>query len=325
MTSVCDLFCGIGSFHLASKMNGMDVIFSCDSDEKVRNVYKANFGQTPCSDIFDIKNLPQSDVISAGIPCQAFSKMGKQLGMKDKKGGKALFCKFLSLIKASRPKCVVIENVKGLVTHCGGQTLQYIVTSMEKLKYHVKYKILSSYSLGIPQKRERLFLVCFINEECSNAFDFPTEIDVESLKILTLDDCIEKGAISASYFLSDKIREKLNATASKNSKNQLGIKTRENGMTPTTVWYSNNANKYVNISFTHVNTLRARPSHNYLTINGVRRPTERELLSFQNFPQDYIMDAKYVDAVRMIGNSIPVRMTFLIMKKIKMALLSTQR
>lgn len=124
-------------------------------------MYEANFGEKPFGDITEIStdDIPDHDILLAGFPCQAFSIMGKGLGFADTRG--TMFFEVERILRAKRPKAILLENVKQLRTHDGGRTLQVILQKLEEIGYKVKYEVLNALNFGVPQKRERIIIVGF--------------------------------------------------------------------------------------------------------------------------------------------------------------------
>ncbi|MGN1154987.1 MAG: DNA cytosine methyltransferase [Agathobacter sp.] len=158
-----DLFCGIGGFHQAMTSLGGECVYACDVDANCRNTYYANYGLYPDGDIthLDPTTLPEYDVLCAGFPCQAFSKAGKRLGFADETKG-TLFFDVERVLATCKPKYALLENVRNLASHDSGKTWQTIYSHLRKLGYHVLEKpiIFSPHYLGIPQHRERVFIMC---------------------------------------------------------------------------------------------------------------------------------------------------------------------
>ena len=158
-----DLFCGLGGFRLAIKemCASSNCVFSCDFDADAQKSYEANFGEKPFGDITKIREneIPEHDILFAGFLCQAFSICGDQKGFEDTRG--TLFFDIARILQANPPKAFVLENVKQLVSHNGGKTLRRILETLENLGYRVYYKIFNALDFGLPQKRERVFIVGF--------------------------------------------------------------------------------------------------------------------------------------------------------------------
>lgn len=158
-----DLFCGIGGFHQAMKSLGGTCVFASDIDEYCRKTYKANYGITPAGDITLIaaEDIPSHDVLCGGFPCQAFSKAGNRLGFDDPTKG-TLFFDICRIIEFHRPKYVLLENVRNLASHDHGNTWKIIHDKLKNLGYNLLEKpvIFSPHYVGIPQHRERVFIMC---------------------------------------------------------------------------------------------------------------------------------------------------------------------
>jgi len=155
-----DLFAGLGGFHLALSELGHKCVFACEISEGLRDLYQTNFGMRPVGDIrdFPMEGVPEHDILCAGFPCQPFSKAGPQFGFGDPINGD-LFQHVLHILKHHKPKFILLENVPNLEKHRAGKTWHELKTSLETLGYTVDFKILSPHRFGIPQVRQRLFIV----------------------------------------------------------------------------------------------------------------------------------------------------------------------
>lgn len=158
-----DLFCGIGGFHQAMSQLGGQCVYACDIDEDCRKTYEANYGIRPDRDItkIDEKKLPAYDVLCAGFPCQAFSKAGKRLGFQDETKG-TLFFDLERIMRETTPKYALLENVRNLASHDHGKTWRVIHKHLKDAGYNVLREpvIFSPHYLGIPQHRERVYIMC---------------------------------------------------------------------------------------------------------------------------------------------------------------------
>lgn len=168
-----DLFAGLGGFRLALESLGARCVYSNEWDEPVQKVYADNFGDTPEGDItqVDEKTIPDHDILCAGFPCQAFSISGKQRGFEDSRG--TLFFDVARIVKEKKPKVVFMENVKNFATHDEGRTLAVVKATMEELGYTFFQKVLNAVDYGVPQKRERIYMVCFRNDLDIHEFEYP--------------------------------------------------------------------------------------------------------------------------------------------------------
>lgn len=161
MIKVASLFSGIGGFekgfHQASDI--IEIVFSSEIDKHARQIYKKNFGVEPHGDItqIDTADIPDHDILCGGFPCQAFSVAGKRRGFEDTRG--TLFFEIMRIAEAKRPKLLFLENVKGLLSHDEGRTFQIILRSMDELGYDAEWQVFNSKNHGVPQNRERVFLL----------------------------------------------------------------------------------------------------------------------------------------------------------------------
>jgi DNA (cytosine-5)-methyltransferase 1 len=155
-----DLFSGMGGFHLAAEKIGGECVFASEIDEDLRSLYRANFGILPAGDIHhvDPADVPNHDLLCAGFPCQPFSKAGEQKGWRDAKRGK-VFLKVLAILAHRMPEYVLLENVPHFVRHDKGNSFAKVKDGLESLGYEVRSSLLSPHQFGVPQMRERLYLV----------------------------------------------------------------------------------------------------------------------------------------------------------------------
>ncbi|MEG4815323.1 DNA (cytosine-5-)-methyltransferase [Microcoleus sp. K5-D4] len=160
-----DLFSGIGGFRQGFEKIGFKCVLSCEINSKCRQVYTENFGEIPFGDISKINpvELEDFDILVAGFPCQPFSICGKKLGFEDTRG--TLFFEICKIIKIKQPKVIVLENVKHLIHHDKGNTLKVVIASLRELGYSVNYKMLNAKDFGIPQHRERIFIIATKGKE----------------------------------------------------------------------------------------------------------------------------------------------------------------
>lgn len=174
-----DLFAGLGGFRIALESLGAKCVYSNEWDEPVQKVYEENFGDIPEGDItkVDENTIPDHDILCAGFPCQAFSISGKQRGFEDSRG--TLFFDVARIVKAKKPKIVFMENVKNFATHDEGRTLAVVKATMEELGYTFYQKVLNAVDYGVPQKRERIYMVCFRNDLKVGDFAYPKSFKLE--------------------------------------------------------------------------------------------------------------------------------------------------
>lgn len=151
---------------MALESLGASCVYSSEWDKQAQDVYQENFGHRPEGDItkVDEKTIPNHDICCAGFPCQAFSISGKMRGFEDSRG--TLFFDVARIVKEKKPKVVFMENVRNFARHDGGRTLQVVQATMEGLGYSFYQKVLSARDYGVPQKRERVYMVCFRKDLC---------------------------------------------------------------------------------------------------------------------------------------------------------------
>jgi len=285
-----DLFCGIGGFRFAADVtftqHGTEplCVFSSDIDEHARKAYYANFGELPFGDITKINpfDIPDHDILFAGFPCQPFSIIGNGNGFHDTRG--TLFFNIVNILKAKQPIGFVLENVKRLVSHRQGQTLKTIIQELNKLGYEVDYKVLNALDYGLPQKRERVFIVGF---KSNHAIEWPKKIKER----LALSDILEKD-VPLNYYASEYIK----------SKRKLAHETKHYP----SIWHENKAGNVS--SYPYSCALRAGASHNYLLVNGERRLTPREMLRLQGFPESFKIVVPDAQVRKQAGNAVPVNL-----------------
>ena len=154
-----DLFAGIGGFRVGLEAHGHECVGSCEIDKYARKIYGKNFGHEPeYKDVRDIeaKDLPEFDILCAGFPCQSFSIVGNRMGFEDKRGN--LFFEIIRLAKEKRPSILLLENVKGLLSHEKGETFRIMLQTLDECGYDVSWQLLNS-RYFVPQSRERLYII----------------------------------------------------------------------------------------------------------------------------------------------------------------------
>lgn len=293
-----DLFAGIGGIRIPFDELGYKCVFSSEWDKAACDTYQANFGERPAGDITKIaaKDIPAHDLLLAGFPCQAFSIIGKRLGFADTRG--TMFFEIERILEYHRPPYIFLENVRQLVSHDSGRTFKVILDRLDKLGYKVKWKILNALDFGVPQKRERVIIVGFLSQEDYDLFNF----DFKKKKY-NLADILEKDEdVDPKLFASDEIRKK----------RQERVKDKD--VFYPSIWHENKAG---NISIhDHACALRTGASYNYQLVNGYRRPSSRELLRLQGFPDTFKIVVSHNEIRRQTGNSVAVPMIREVAKKI---------
>ncbi|MGL5032446.1 MAG: DNA cytosine methyltransferase, partial [Microcystaceae cyanobacterium] len=197
-----DLFAGIGGFRIALNKLGGQCLFSSEIDKYSQQTYQLNFGDLPEGDITQIpaNKIPDHDILTAGFPCQAFSIAGRRDGFEDSRG--TLFFEIARIIKEKQPKAFFLENVKGLISHNQGKTLRVILEILRNdLHYFVpEPQVLNAKDFGVPQNRERIFIVGFREDLEINTFEYPAPL----LSPTRFIDIKEKATVSVKYYLSEQ-------------------------------------------------------------------------------------------------------------------------
>ena len=179
-----DLFSGIGGFHQAMSNLGGECVLASEIDESAIRTYKKNYGIDSAHDINDIKDedIPDHDVLCAGFPCQAFSKAGKQMGFSDPTKG-TLFFQIKRILLAKKPEYIVLENVRNLLSHDHHNTWRVIEEELDKAGYNIRAIVMSPHQLGIPQLRERVYILGVRKDVFDGelVFDIPNKKDKSSL------------------------------------------------------------------------------------------------------------------------------------------------
>ena len=294
-----DLFAGIGGMRIPFEKLGGACVFSSEWDKHAQQTYAHNFGEIPAGDITQINesNIPNHDILLAGFPCQPFSIIGDKQGFADTRG--TLFFDIARILKQKQPSAFLLENVKQLLTHDKGRTFAVIEEQLSQLGYTTYHKVLNALDFGLPQKRERIFIVGFREPI---AFEFPRPIGAYKplSEILESDEDIEPG-LFASARIQESRRKKCKGTPFFPS-----------------MWHENKGGNISVLPFSCA--LRAGASYNYLLVNGVRRPSSRELLRLQGFPEGFKIVGNVTQVRKQIGNSVAIPVVHAIAEKMLQAL-----
>jgi DNA (cytosine-5)-methyltransferase 1 len=293
-----DLFAGIGGIRLAFEKNGFKTIFANDFDQTCKETYDLNFSEPKLlvEDInkIDIKSLPEFDVLLGGFPCQAFSIAGYRKGFKDDKGRGNLFFKIAEILEERKPIAFLLENVKNLQGHDSGKTFGIIEKTLKDLGYHIKFKVLNSLNYGnIPQNRERIFIVGFLDKDKAEAFEFPKEIPLtKSFKEFTSNEAENK------YYYNDKplyekIKNDINSEDTIYQWRRKYVRANKKGVCPTLTANMGLGGHNVPIIKNH---------------KGIRKLTPRECFLLQGFPKDFKLPENLADSklYHQAGNSVVV-------------------
>ena len=287
-----DLFAGIGGIRLGfanAFKDNIEFVFSSEIDKYAQQTYTANFGETPHGDITKIneKDIPSHDILLAGFPCQAFSIAGKRLGFEDIRG--TLFFEVARIIKYHKPKIVFLENVKGFVNHDKGNTFKVVKETLQDLGYKVYAKVLNAKDFGIPQNRERIYIVAFLNDI---EFEFPKPLNIDiSIKSKLENDISEKYYYNNKP-LFERIKDDVIDENSIYQWRRQYVRENKSGVCPT------------------LTANMGTGGHNVPIIKdkkGIRKLTPRECANFQGFPDNFILP-NLVDSqlYKQCGNSVVV-------------------
>jgi DNA (cytosine-5)-methyltransferase 1 len=304
-----DLFAGIGGFRLALQNLGGKCVFTSEWDKEAQKTYKANFGEVPFGDITkeDTKKfIPDGfDILCAGFPCQAFSIAGKRGGFDDTRG--TLFFDVAEIIKRKKPKAIFLENVKGLRNHDKGKTLDTILNVLRNdLGYFVpEPQIINAKDFGVPQNRERIFIVGFRKDQGITEFVYPKS----SKKKVKFADIKEKKVPPTKYFLSTQYLQTLHNHKERHASkgNGFGFEIiSDDGIANAVV--CGGMGRERNLVIDHRITDFTPTTHIKGTVNreGIRKMTPREWARLQGFPDKYVIPVADASAYKQFGNSVAV-------------------
>lgn len=328
-----DLFAGIGGIRLGfDNAFGSDIetVYVSEWDLPARKTYKANFDDPfeISGDITLVKeeDIPSFDICLAGFPCQAFSLAGKRQGFEDDYKGTTrgtLFMDVARICDYHKPKVIFCENVKGLTIHDKGRTFEIIRKTFEDLGYTVYYKILNSKDFGVPQNRERIYIVCFRNDIDSSKFTFPNPTD-DSKRIR---DIIEEKPVPSKYYLSEQyLNTLINHKARHASKgNGFGYEIREmDGIAGAIV--CGGMGRERNLIVDHRQKDLTPTTHIKGEVNkqGIRKMTPREWARLQGFPDSYKLELADTHLYKQFGNSVTVPVIEAIANQIREVLINVE-
>lgn len=317
-----DLFAGIGGFRLALQNLGGKCIFTSEWDEFAKKTYRANFGETPFGDITkeSTKSFIPNDfnVLCGGFPCQPFSHAGLKKGFEDTRG--TLFFDVADIINrrienGNPIDIIFLENVKGLKNHDKGNTLKTIIKTLNNLGYEVKTEILNSKNFGVPQNRERIFIVAWLKDKNKN-FKFPLGIDFEENIIYEKDDLTKIKSTKVGDILIKNPEEKYTISDklyAGHLRRRKEHKEKGNGFGFSS--FDKNA--------PYTSTISARYYKDGSEIlieqkdSNPRKLTPREAANLQGYPKDYIIPVSDNQAYKQFGNSVSVPVIQTVFEEIK--------
>ena len=304
-----DLFAGIGGFRMAMQNLGGKCVFSSEWDAQAQKTYLLNYGEVPFGDITKETTkafIPDDfDILCAGFPCQAFSLAGKRLGFEETRG--TLFFDVAEIIRRKRPKAFFLENVKGLLIHDKGKTIQTILKVLrEDLDYYVPDpQIVNAMNFGVPQHRERVYIVGFRKDQNVNEFTYPAPTD----KTKTFADIKEEHTVSAKYYLSTQYVKTLVAHKERHAAKGNGFGYEiipDDGVANAIVVGGMGRERNLVIDtrledFTPITNIKGEVNR-----DGLRRMTPREWARLQGFPDNFIIGVADASAYKQFGNSVAV-------------------
>lgn len=304
-----DLFAGIGGFRLAMQNLGGKCVFTSEWDKNAQLTYKTNFGECPFGDIAKAETkafIPNGfDMLCAGFPCQAFSIAGKRGGFEDTRG--TLFFDVAEIIKRKKPKVIFLENVKGLRNHNGGKTLATILNVLRNdLGYFVpEPQIINAKDFGVPQNRERIYIVGFRGDMGIDKFDYPKPLN----KKVSFAQVKEKKVPPTKFFLSEQYLKTLRTHKARHASKGNGFGFEiipDTGISNAIV--VGGMGRERNLVLDHRITDYTPTTHIKGKVNreGIRKMTPREWARLQGFPDKYIIPVADASAYKQFGNSVAV-------------------
>jgi len=288
---IIDLFAGVGGIRLGFQQifkSKAFFVFSSEIDKFAQTTYRANFGEIPHGDItlIEPKEIPSFDILLGGFPCQPFSNAGLKKGFDDTRG--TLFFDIANIVEHHKPKVVFLENVKGFRNHDKGNTFKVVKKTLEDLGYKVFSEVLNAKHFGLPQNRERIYIIGFLDNDIN--FEFPKPLN----KVIKLGDILE-DKVDDKYTISDKLW-------AGHQRRKLEHKKKGNGF-----GYS-----IFNKESPYTSTISARYYKDGSEIlieqkdKNPRKLSPKEAGSLQGFPKDFKIVVSDTQAYKQFGNSVAV-------------------
>lgn len=305
-----DLFAGIGGFRMALQNLGGECVFSSEWDEQAQRTYYANYGEVPFGDITKESTksyIPNNfDVLCAGFPCQAFSLAGKRRGFAETRG--TLFFDVAEILRRKQPKAFFLENVKGLAIHDKGKTLQTILNTLDEVGYVVPNpQILNAMFYGVPQHRERIYIVGFRKDLgiAKEDFHYPERLDHVPCWL----DVREKEAVPAKYYLSETYIETLRRHRARHEAagHGFGYKIIEDDAVANAIVCGGMGREgNLVIDFRQTNLTPTTKIKGEINKEGIRKMTPREWARLQGYPDSFRIVVADASAYKQFGNSVAV-------------------
>lgn len=300
-----DLFAGTGAFSLAFHGAGVQTVFANDMVEPSKRAYDAQgLHELTLGDLndIDVDTIPPHDILTGGFPCQPFSIAGRQEGFEDKRSN--VFWKILEIIDTHNPRCIILENVKNLVSHDNGETFKVIRSNLEERGYHLTFKVLNTAQItGIPQHRERIYIVGFKSEGASERFslNFP-EVPKATIQSLL------QETVPAKYYYTE-------ASSTWPLVSQAVVKNDTVYQYRRVYVRENKSNECPTLTAN-----MGEGGHNVpliLDSKGIRKLTPRECFRFQGFPDSYVLPALADSKLyKLAGNAVSLPVVKLIAQRV---------
>jgi DNA (cytosine-5)-methyltransferase 1 len=299
-----DLFAGIGGFHTAMQSFGAECVFSSEWDKHAQTTYFENYGMMPAGDITQIEaeEIPSHDILCAGFPCQPFSISGKRMGFEDTRG--TLFFDVARIAKHHKPKILFMENVRNFATHDNGNTLKTVQETLNEIGYDFWYKVLNASHFGLPQNRERVYMIAIRKDMNVKDFNFPTPTLEETClrEIILPDEETEKYMINREDMTIDESKIPSDTLLKDLPNKPIRVGTINKG----------GQGERIYSDLGHAITLSAQgggPGSKtgcYLINGKVRKLAPKECARIQGFPEDFKIPVTDGQAWKQFGNSVPV-------------------
>ncbi len=303
----------------------METVFVSELDKSACQTYKANFEDSfeIAGDITKIEaeEIPDFDICLAGFPCQAFSLAGRRKGFDDDYRGRARGTLFFDMLRvcadrANKPKVIFCENVKGLPIHDKGRTLRVILGALEEGGYTPFYSVLNSRDFGVPQNRERIYIVAFRNDIAPKAFEFPTHAGKKKV----IRDILEDAPISSKYYLSDVYMETLRRHRARHEAlgHGFGYEIREwDSIADTIVCGGMGRERNLIVDHREHSMIPVTNIKGEINKDDIRKMTPREWARLQGFPDSYKLTLPDTQLYKQLGNSVTVPVIKAIAGRIK--------
>lgn len=309
---VCSLFSGIGGIDLGFQQAGFGIVWANEVDKDAAATYRHNFGSDYLveKDIrkVEVSEIPNFDVLVAGFPCQSFSTAGKQLGFRDSRGD--LFFQVSRVVKAKKPQIIFLENVSNLLEHDDGKSFLTVYNALVPYGYSFKYKVMDACDYGnIPQHRERIFIVAFLDNNICEKFKFPKTIPLTR----AINDIIDRNQKHSNCYYYSKANAFYNSLISTATSQTDIYRIYDYGLSKKAYSICPTMTAYMGKCYERVPIIR----DNF----GIRRLTPYECLALQGFPDDFrFPKIPMASAYKQCGNSVVVPVIRRIAEKINEAM-----